>query len=155
MMISVTIVKRTLLSTPTFKKWYLAGDHFSLNLLQSIKIFLPFLLIPFPYSLCVFLLLDGTLYTSFHLVLVSHASRIGHHYSLFSYPPHWVILSSVMHFHNSITYIHPESIVTAIIHTTYLWACMLHYLLSLSTIYHISHHHHPYSPFCDLRSPIL
>ena len=70
-MIPVTILKRTLLSTPTFQKWYLAGGIFSLTFFWLFKLLLPFLFIPVPYSFSGFLLLGGNLQTYLALVLVS------------------------------------------------------------------------------------
>ena len=83
------------------------------------------------------------------------ASLCGHQYSLRCYSPHWVIISAIILFHHSTSYIHPASNMTASLHATYLRPCRLSSLLYLSSINHISYHHHWYTQFCALRSPSL
>ena len=61
MMIPVTILQRTLFYTSNFEKWSLAGDIFSLTLLQSFNLLLHFLFRPVPYSFSGFISLCGTL----------------------------------------------------------------------------------------------
>ena len=85
----------------------------------------------------------------------SRVSRCAHHHPLFRYPPCWVILFSIVLFHNSTSYIHPASTITLILHSTYLWFCRLYSLIYLSPVDHISHNHHWYTQFCAFHSPSL
>ena len=82
----------------------------------------------------------------------SRAFCCGHKWSFCHYPPCLVILSSIMLFHNSTSYIHPTSTITSSLRATDIRSCRLHSLLSLSLIYHISHHHHQFTQFFALRS---
>ena len=76
MMSLVTVVKQTLLSTPTFESCYFTGGLFSLTLRCYFKLLLPFLCSQVTYSLSGFLFLGGTLYTYLPLFVVSRVPPV-------------------------------------------------------------------------------